>query len=81
MPYILGGLTISDIVKFIPSTILRTSKTHNESMLIESLFKSLGHLASHSHLHDAFKTFSLLHVQSRNIILFQTITISCILIS
>ncbi|CAH8273065.1 unnamed protein product [Arabidopsis lyrata] len=33
-------------------------------MLIESLFKSLGHLASHGHLHDAFKTFSLLRLQS-----------------
>nr|BAC42589.1 unknown protein [Arabidopsis thaliana] len=33
-------------------------------MLSESLFKSLGHLASHGHLHDAFKTFSLLRLQS-----------------
>ncbi|CAL9240306.1 unnamed protein product [Arabidopsis halleri] len=33
-------------------------------MLIESLFKSLGHLASHGHLHDAFKTFSLLRLQT-----------------
>ncbi|KAG7586684.1 Pentatricopeptide repeat [Arabidopsis thaliana x Arabidopsis arenosa] len=33
-------------------------------MLIESLFKSIRHLASHGHLHDAFKTFSLLRLQS-----------------
>ncbi|KAL1212476.1 Pentatricopeptide repeat-containing protein [Cardamine amara subsp. amara] len=71
MPYIPGGLTISDIVKFIPkswkkqpSHVPRTPKIHNDSMLIESLFKSLGHLASHGHLHEAFKTFTLLRLHS-----------------
>lgn len=73
MPYVSGGLTltISDIVRFIPrswknspSTVSRTFETHNDSMLIESLFKSVGHFASHGHLHDAFKTFSLLRLQS-----------------
>ncbi|CAA7052343.1 unnamed protein product [Microthlaspi erraticum] len=66
-----GGLTISEIVKFIPkswkhplSAVPRTHKTEDETMLIESLFKSLGHFASHGHLHDAFKTFSLLRLQS-----------------
>ncbi|ESQ28051.1 hypothetical protein EUTSA_v10019500mg [Eutrema salsugineum] len=76
MPYppsrpIPGGITVSDIVKFIPklwkqppSPVPRTSESHNESMVIESLFKSLGHFASHGHLHDAFRTLSLLRLQS-----------------
>ncbi|KAJ0256334.1 Pentatricopeptide repeat-containing protein [Hirschfeldia incana] len=32
-------------------------------MLVESLYKSLGHYVSHGRLHDAFKTFSLLRHQ------------------
>ncbi|CAH8297471.1 unnamed protein product [Eruca vesicaria subsp. sativa] len=33
-------------------------------MLVESLFKSLGHYVSYGRLHEAFKTFSLLRLQS-----------------
>ncbi|CAG7903637.1 unnamed protein product [Brassica rapa] len=33
-------------------------------MLTESLFKSLGHYVSHGRLHDAFKAFSLIRLQS-----------------
>ncbi|XP_010534128.1 PREDICTED: pentatricopeptide repeat-containing protein At1g71490 [Tarenaya hassleriana] len=63
------ALTISQILKFIPSswkksptTVPATTKTQDETMFV-SLFESLDYFASRGLLSDAFRVFSLLRLQ------------------
>lgn len=68
--FILRGLTVSEIRKFIPQSwkqpprpISETSKPHYESVP-EALFKSFRHCIAHGQFYKAFRTFSLLRHQS-----------------